>query len=271
MLPEGRKMTEKGSGRRPDHKEQHKTEPLPGIVCGRNAVRELVRSGRSVDKILVQIGPREGSIGQIIAEARERRIPVVDAKAEKLDQLSGGVNHQGVCAMASQKEYSTVDDILALAEERGEAPFIVIADGVEDPHNLGALIRCAECAGCHGIIIPQRRSAGITPVVVKSSAGAIEHMLIAKVVNLASTVDDLKKKGVWIYAAEAGGTDFAGTDFSGACAVIFGSEGEGISRLLTEKSDFVVSIPMYGKVNSLNVSTAASVILCHAARAHHKA
>jgi len=245
-------------------------EPMPGIVCGRNAVRELIRSGRTIDKILVQTGEREGSIGQIIAEARERKIPVVDAKAQKLDQLSGGINHQGVCAMAAEKEYCSVDDILALAESKGESPFIVICDGIEDPHNLGAIIRCAECAGVHGIIIPQRRSCGITPVVSKSSAGAIEHMLIAKVVNLAQTVDDLKKKNVWIYAAEAGGKDYYETDFSGACAVILGSEGDGVSHLLTEKSDFVVSIPMYGHVNSLNVSTAASVILCHAARAHHQ-
>lgn len=244
--------------------------PAEGIICGRNAVRELVRSGRPVDKILVRIGQREGSINQIIALARERKIPVVDAQAEKLDALCGGVNHQGVCAMAAQKEYSTVEDILALAEERGEDPFIVIADGIEDPHNLGALIRCAECAGVHGIVIPQRRSAGVTPTVAKASAGAIEHMLIAKVSNLATTVEFLQKKNIWVYASEAGGQDYFDTDFSGPCAVIFGSEGNGISRLLIDKSDFCVSIPMYGNVNSLNVSTAASVILCHAARAHHK-
>lgn len=241
-----------------------------GIVCGRNAVRELIRSGRAVDKIFVLAGPREGSVNQITALARERKIPVIEAKAEKLDALCGGVNHQGICAMAAQKEYSSVEDILAFAAQKGEAPFLVIADGIEDPHNLGALIRCAECAGVHGIIIPQRRSVGITPTVAKASAGAIEHILIAKVTNLASAVDFLKKNNVWIYASEAGGTDYFETDFSGPCAVIFGSEGSGISHLLLDKSDFQVSIPMYGSVNSLNVSTAASVILCHAARAHHK-
>ena len=160
--------------------------------------------------------------------------------------------------------------ILAFAAERGEAPFIVIADGIEDPHNLGALIRCAECAGVHGIILPRRRSAGLTPTVSKTSAGALEHMLVARVSNLAQTVDELKRAGVWVYAAEAGGKAYYDTDFSGPCAVIFGSESLGVSHLLMEKSDFQVSIPMYGHVNSLNVSTAASVILCHAAMQHHK-
>ena len=185
---------------------------------------------------------------------------------EKLEALAQGTTHQGVVAMAAEKEYTDVDGILAIAAERGETPLIVIADGIEDPHNMGALIRCAECAGAHGIIIPKRRSVGITPTVAKSSAGAIEHMAIAKVTNISATIDELKKKGLWIFASEAGGAAYYETDFNTPAAIIFGSEGFGVGRAIKEKCDFIVSIPMYGKVNSLNVSTAASVVLCHAAR-----
>ena len=240
-----------------------------GIVCGRNAVRELIRSERSVDKILVKSGSIEGSLTVIVAEAKKMGIPVIETAPEKLDSLSQGVNHQGVVAMASEKQYTDVEGILAIAEERGETPLIVIADCIEDPRNLGALIRCAECAGAHGIIIPKRRSCGVTGLVAKASAGAIEHMAIAKVSNLSSTVDALKKKGLWIFASEAGATPYYETDFNIPSAIIFGSEGAGVSRILKEKCDFLISIPMYGKVNSLNVSTAASVILCHAARMQH--
>ena len=235
-----------------------------GIVAGRNAVRELLKSGREIDKIV--ISGREGSIVALVAEARERGIPVTNADSAKLDYLAKGANHQGIVAFAAQKEYSTVEEILAIAEERGEKPLIVIADGVEDPHNLGALIRCAECAGAHGVIIPRRRSSGLTPVVAKASAGAIWHMAVARVGNIAETVEKLKKHGVWTFAAEAGGDAYYDTDFDLACAIVLGSEGSGVSRLVRERCDFTVSIPMYGHVNSLNVSTAASVLLCHAAR-----
>ena len=237
-----------------------------GIVVGRNAVRELLKSERSVDKIYVRKGDREGSITVLIAEASNKNIPIIEVEPQKLDNLAEGANHQGIVALAAMKEYSTVDDMLQLASERNEKPLIVICDSIEDPHNLGAIIRCAECAGAHGIVIPKRRSVGITPTVYKSSAGAIEHMLIAKVSNLNVTVEDLKKKGLWIFAAEAGGTPYYETDFNCGCGIILGSEGNGVARMLKENSDFIVSIPMYGKVNSLNVSTAASVILCHAAR-----
>lgn len=233
-------------------------------VAGRNAVRELLRSGREIDKIVVS--GREGSIIALVAEARERGIPVTDADSAKLDYLSRGANHQGIVAFAAQKEYSTVEEILEIARERGEKPLIVIADCVEDPHNLGALIRCAECAGAHGVIIPRRRSSGLTPVVAKASAGALWHMAVARVANIAQTVELLKKNGIWTFAAEAGGTAYYETDFDLPCAVVFGSEGAGVGRLVRESCDFTVSIPMYGHVNSLNVSTAASVILCHAAR-----
>ena len=239
-----------------------------GLVIGRNAVRELLKSGRSVDKIFVQRGEREGSITVLIAEAVSRHIPIVEVEKSKLDTMTAFATHQGIVAMAAEKEYCTVDDILAIAEERGERPFIVIADGITDPHNLGALIRCAEGVGAHGLIIPKRRAVGLTPVVTRSSCGAIEHLAIAKVTNLASTVDTLRQKGIWVFAAEAGGDAYYDTDFKCPCAIILGSEGDGVSRLLKEKSDYITSIPMYGHVNSFNVSTAAAVILAEVARQH---
>ena len=184
--------------------------------------------------------------------------------------MSGISQHQGVIAMAAQKEYSSVEDILAIAEERGEAPLIVISDGITDPYNLGTLIRCAEGVGAHGLIIPKRRASGLTPLVSKASAGAIEHLAIAKVPNIAQTIEELKKKNIWIYSAEAGGNAYYDTDFSGGCAIVFGSEGDGVSKLVKERSDFITSIPMYGKVNSFNVSTAAAVILAEASRQHRQ-
>ncbi len=245
------------------------SEPMPGTVAGRNAVRELLKSNRSIDKIYVKNGDREGSIVVLVAEAVSRGIPIVEVDGSKLDAMCAGANHQGIIAAAAEKEYTDVDGILEIARQRGEKPFIVIADGIEDPHNLGAIIRSAECAGAHGLIIPKRRAVGLTPTVTKASAGAIEHLAIAKVNNLVQTIDKLKKNGVWIFAAEAGGSPYYETDFDVPCAIVMGSEGDGVGKLVKERSDFIVSIPMYGSVNSLNVSTAAAVLLCHAARAHH--
>jgi len=239
-----------------------------GMVIGRNAVRELLRSGRDLDKLFVQKGEREGSIVALIAEAAERRIPIVEVERTKLDQMSHFAVNQGIVAMAAQKEYCTVDELFRIAEERGEKPFLVIADGITDPNNLGALIRCAEGVGAHGLIIPKRRSVGVTSAVSKASCGAIEHLAIAKVTNLAATVEELKQRGVWIFAAEAGGDAYYDTDFNCPCALIMGSEGEGVSHLLKERADYITSIPMYGRVNSFNVSTAASVILSEIARQH---
>ena len=237
-----------------------------GAVIGRNAVRELLKSGRAVDKLLVQSGEREGALIPLVGEAIARGIPVVETERRKLDALSGFLPHQGIIALAAEKEYVSVEDILAIAAERGEKPLIVIADGIADPYNLGAVIRCAEGCGAHGLILPKRHAAGLTPVVSKASAGAIEHLAIAKVSNIAATVESLQKAGVWIYAAEAGGADFREVDMTGAVAIVLGSEGAGVSELVRKKSDFVVSIPMYGKVNSFNVSTAGAVLLCEAAR-----
>ncbi len=240
--------------------------PSEGAICGRNAVRELLATGRDVDKLFVARGEREGAAVPIVAEAIARHIPVIEADRKKLDALCGHSRHQGVVALAAERDYASLDDILALAASRGEPPFLVLCDGIEDPHNLGAIIRSAECAGAHGIVIPKRRAVGLTSVVAKASAGAIEHLPIAKVANLSAAIDELKKKGLWIYAADMDGQAYYETDLSGALALVLGNEGAGISRLVREKCDFVVSIPLYGKVNSMNVSAAAAVLLCETAR-----
>jgi len=251
---------------RPMHDQQKETAAPENIVCGRNSVRELLKTGRSVDKLFVRQGDREGSITVIVAEAIRLGIPVIEVDGAKLDALTCGAHHQGVAAMAAEKQYVDLETIVQIAHDRGEKPLVVIADGIEDPHNLGALIRCAECAGAHGIVLPKRHAVGLTPVVATASAGALEHMAVAKVQNIASAVEKLKELGLWIFTAEAGGTAYYETDWDVGAAVVFGSEGNGVTRLVRERSDFIVSIPMYGQVNSLNVSTAASVILCHAAR-----
>lgn len=237
-----------------------------GAVIGRNAVRELLRSGRAVDKILVQSGSREGALIPLVGEALERGIPVVETERRKLDSLAEHAPHQGIIALAAEKEYCSLEDILAIAAKRGEKPLIVVADGIADPYNLGAVIRCAEGCGAHGLVIPKRHAAGLSPVVSKASAGAIEHLAVAKVPNIAAAIETLKKEGVWIYAAEAGAADFRETDMNRAVAIVLGSEGEGVSEVVRKKCDYTVSIPMYGRVNSFNVSTAAAVLLCEAAR-----
>ena len=240
------------------------------VVSGRNAVKELLASGRDIDKIYVQKGEREGSIRMLVGRANERKIPVIETEKAKLDAMCGGAYHQGIVAMAAEQNYATLQDIIEYADSLGEKPFVVICDGVEDPHNLGAIIRSAECSGVHGVIIPKRRAVGLTPVVAKSSAGALEHMRVARVTNLAATVDELKKLGFWVYAADMGGEKYSETDYSGSVAVVLGSEGFGISRLVKEKCDFTVSIPLYGRVNSMNVSCAAAVIFTEIARQRHK-
>ena len=259
---------EKRFDRKPSRR-QDKPERTPtsaSYVIGRNAVSELLKSGRDIDKIYIKKGERTGSITVIAAEAIKRSIPLVEVEGPKLDAMAGGQPHQGVIASAAVKEYATVDDMLRLAEERGEKPLLILADGIEDPQNLGALLRVAECAGAHGVIIPKRRAVGLTEAVGRASAGAVEYVPVAKVTNLAQTVDELKEKGLWIFAAEAGGEAYYATDLTCAAAIILGSEGFGVSRLLKDKSDYRISIPMYGSINSLNVSTAGAVILCEAAK-----
>ena len=243
----------------------HRADTETGFVFGRNAVLEVFASGAGIDKIYLQ-KDGEGSARKIFSLAKEQKIPVSLVPREKLDVLTRGAKHQGVVALTRQKDYASLDDLFRIAEERGESPFIVVADRIEDPHNLGALIRCCEGAGVHGIVIPKNSSVGITPTVMKASAGAAEHLAICRVSNLAAAVEELKKRNVWVYACEADGVPYDSVDFGGAIAIVLGSEGFGVSRLLKEKSDFVISIPMRGKINSLNVSCAGAVVLYQALR-----
>ena len=252
-----------------DNRAQFSNDNVPigdNLVYGRNAVKELLGSGRDIEKIYIQSGEREGSINLLIGQASERKIPIIDYDKQKLDKMCGGGRHQGIVAVAAEHNYSTVDEILDYAEQKGEKPFVVILDGVEDPHNLGAIIRSAECCGVHGIIIPKRRAVGLTATVAKASAGAIEHMRVAKVTNIAVVIDELKEKGLWIYGADMDGGILYSTDLKGASAIVMGGEGSGLSRLVKDKCDFIVSIPLYGSVNSMNVSCAAAIIMAEAAR-----
>lgn len=231
------------------------------LIIGRNAVIELLKSGREIENILIAKGEREGSINRIISMAREKGVVVKNVDRKKLDFMCANGNHQGVAANVPAHSYSTVDEILKLAESRGEAPFIVICDEIEDSHNLGAIIRSAEACGAHGIIIPKRRNVGLNFIVAKTSCGALEYMKVARVSNLASTIEELKKKNIWVYCADMDGQPWCKTDFSGGCALVIGNEGKGVGRLIKEKSDVTVALPMRGKVNSLNASVAAGILM----------
>ena len=232
------------------------------VIEGRNSVTEALRAGRSIDKIYIAKGDVDKTLGHIASTARERGIVVVEADRRKLDSMSRTHSHQGVIALAAVRDYCSVADILAIAAERGEDPFVIICDEISDVHNLGAIIRTAECAGAHGVIIPKRRSAGLTAVVGKTSAGAAEHMAVARVPNLVSAIEELKAAGLWIYGSAAdGASGMWQTDLRGPVALVIGSEGDGIGRLVAEKCDFMVSIPLRGKVSSLNASAAASVLI----------
>lgn len=235
------------------------------MVCGRNAVIELLKSGREIDRILIASAENKGSLVKISALAKERSIPVKNVNMIKLDSITSQA-HQGVIAFCAAHTYATVEDILKRAENAGHPPFIIITDELEDPHNLGAILRTAEACGADGVIIPKRRNVGLTSVVAKTSAGAVEYVPVARVSNIASTMELLKEKGVWFYAADMDGKDWCSTDFSGAVGLVVGSEGNGISRLVKEKCDFTVSLPMQGKINSLNASVAASVLCYEIAR-----
>lgn len=236
------------------------------IVIGRNAVLELLKSGREVENIIIAKGEREGSVNQIAALAREKGIVIKNADRKKLDFMCGGANHQGVIANVPAHEYSSVEDILAAAKEKGEPPFIIICDEIEDSRNLGAIIRTAEACGAHGVIIPKRRNAGLNFIVAKTSCGALEYVKVARVSNLSSTIEILKKENIWVYAADMDGEPWCKTDFSGGVALVVGSEGNGVGRLVKQNCDVIVSLPMRGKVNSLNASVAASVIMYEIAR-----
>ncbi len=235
-------------------------------IIGRNPVLEAIKSGRSIDKILIKKGKYEGSIVPIIKKAKANGIIIQEVDKAKLDQIAEGENHQGIIAYVSAYEYSSVKDILSYAKEKNEPPFVIICDKITDPHNLGAIIRTANCAGAHGIIIPKRDSAGLNSIVVKTSAGAAEYTRVAKVTNIANTIDDLKKSGMWIAAADMDGEPMYNIDLKGSLGIVIGSEGGGISRLVKEKCDFIASIPMKGEINSLNASVAAGVLMYEAVR-----
>lgn len=231
------------------------------LLIGRNPVAEALSAGRSIIKVMVAKGNPSGAAVEITAKAKKAGIPVQEVERKKLDFMTGGAAHQGIAALCAMKEYSSVEDILKLAEERGEQPFVIILDEIEDPHNLGAVIRTAECAGAHGVIIPKRRACGLTGTVAKAAAGALATMPVVRVTNLTRTIDELKERGLWIAACDMDGEPYYGADLGGPIGIVVGNEGSGISRLVREHCDFVISIPLRGKINSLNASNAAAVIL----------
>ena len=233
----------------------------PDLLIGRNAVTEALKSDREIDTLILMRNNNNPALSRLASMAKEKCAVVKEVDSKKLDFMCGGANHQGVAAYVAAHEYASVEDIFAYAEEKGEAPFIVVCDEIEDPHNLGAIIRTAECAGVHGVIIPKRRSASLNFTVGKTSAGALEYMRVARVSNLASTIDELKEKGCWVYGADMDGTDYKKTDFSGAVVLVIGSEGKGIGKLIRQKCDAIVSLPMKGNINSLNASVAAGILM----------
>ena len=246
--------------------EEKTTNQNSNIICGRNPVLEAVRSGREIDRLLVAHGVTGGSVTAIIAKCKARGILIKEISPQKLDYYCGGANHQGVAVMYAAEEYSTPEEILETAKERGEKPFIIICDEIEDPHNLGAIIRTAEATGVHGIIIPKRRSASLNATVAKSASGALEYMKVARVTNIANTIDFLKENGVWVFGADMDGDDYTLTDFDMPCAIVIGNEGKGIGTLTAKKCDGIISLPMCGKINSLNASVAAGILMYEVVR-----
>lgn len=240
--------------------------PREDIIVGRNPVLEAVRSGREIDRLYVAHGVSGGTITAIIAKCSERGIVIKEVASTKLDWLAGGANHQGVAVSIAAHSYSTVDEILEYAKEKGEPPFIIICDEIEDPHNLGAIIRTAEACAVHGIIIPKRRAASLNATVAKSASGALEYMRVAKVTNLVAEIEKLKEAGVWVYGADMDGSSWCSGDYTGATALVIGNEGKGIGRLVAEHCDGMISLPMQGFINSLNASVAAGVLMYEVAR-----
>ena len=242
--------------------EINEVETREDLIIGRNAVMEVVKSDRTIEAIYISNTHMEGSIKAIINIARDKGLVLKEVDRKKLDLMTGGTNHQGVIAQVTPYKYCEIADILNLAKKRGQDPFVVILDEIEDPHNLGSIIRTAELCGVHGIIIPKRRNVGITSTVYKCSVGAIEHMKIAKVTNINAAIDELKKAGLWIYGADIAGDEYSyEVNFNGPCAMVIGSEGRGISKLTLKKCDKLVKIPMVGKINSLNASVAGGIMM----------
>ena len=250
-----------------EQKKNALTAEADGVIEGRNAVTEALRAGTPIDKIFIARGETDKTLGHIASTARAAGVVVVEADRRKLDYMSATKAHQGVIALAAVREYASVESILEGAAAKGENPLLVICDEISDPHNLGAIIRTAECAGAHGVVIPKRRSAGLTAVVAKTSAGAVAHVPVARVPNIPALLKDLKKQGVWVFGTAADGTtNLYDADLKGPAAIVIGSEGEGMTRLAAENCDFLVSIPMRGKLNSLNASAAAAILLYEAVR-----
>ena len=242
-------------------------EDAENILEGRNALTEALASGRAIDKVFIAEGSTDRALARLAAQAKQAGAVVVETDRRKLDQMSATGAHQGVIAMVAAHSYATLDDILNRAKERGEAPLIVICDELSDPHNLGAIIRTAECAGAHGVVIPKRRSVGLTAIVGKASAGALEYMPVARVTNITNAIEELKARGVWIFGTAAeGATPLYQADLKGAAAIVIGNEGDGMSRLVAESCDLKVSIPMKGRISSLNASAAAAILLYEAVR-----
>ena len=242
-------------------------DELPYLVMGRNAVKEALRSGRSIDRILVN-KEQDGSLRELIGMARDRNVQIREVEKSKLDEMcmpfghgNRPGNHQGIVAQVPGVEYCDISDILSVAKEKGEPPFIILLDGVEDPHNLGSILRSAECAGAHGVIIPKRRSAGVTAAACKASAGAVEYIKVARVSNLVGAMERLKDEGVWLFGADMAGKPMTGADMKGAAGLVIGSEGSGLSQLVRDKCDFLVSIPMFGHLDSLNAAVAAAILM----------
>ncbi len=287
FAPKGKPYGEKKSFDKPFEKKNERTKPVPekpvrpapapkparpvyeeqdaaflppeNLLSGRNPIREAIKNNRDIEKLMVAKGDLSATAREIIAMARDKHIPIQTVEHSRLDEITK--NHQGMLAFASAYRYYDVEDMLKEAEDKGEAPFLVILDGVTDPQNLGAIIRTAACVGAHGVIVPERRAVGLTPSAVKASAGAIETVKVARVTNLTRTLEMLKKQGIWLYAADMVGEDYRTVNFSGPCAIIIGAEGEGVSRLVLETCDHKVSLPMKGGVGSLNASVAAGVLL----------
>lgn len=250
-----------------DERKDQLSAEADGMIEGRNAVIEALRTQTNIDKIYIQRGETDKTLGHIASKARAAGIVVVEADRRKLDGMSRTHAHQGVIALAAVREYVSVEDILADAAAKGEQPLLVVCDEISDPHNLGAIIRTAYCAGAHGVIIPKRRSAGLTSIVAKTSAGAVSHMKVARVPNIPALLKDLKKQGIWVFGTAADGTTgLYQADLKGPAAIVIGSEGDGMTRLAAENCDFLVSIPMKGDLNSLNASASAAIFLYEAVR-----
>ena len=266
-----------GRGQGSGAKEQRQVKRLPrdkgpadvpelsdDLVAGRNAVMEMLKGSRSVNRLLVANGSSEGSMREIIALAKEKGINIQFYDRSKLDAMAPGIRHQGVLAQVPPVQYAELEDILQIARDRNEPPFIVLLDELEDPHNLGAILRTADAAGVHGVLIPKHRSCPLSATVAKTSAGAVEHVPVARIGNMVQTIKKLKKEGLWVAAADMDGTDYYDTDLTGSLLLVIGSEGQGVGRLIKEQCDFVVRIPMVGKINSLNASVAGSILMYEA-------